>query len=327
MIKRLTIVLFVIIGFGGSVKAQDPEFTQFYANPLYLNPAFAGSDNCPRLTLDYRNQWPALASAYVTYSAAYDQYVSWLEGGAGINLVNDVQGDGAINTFYANIMYAYTFQINKVFNLKAGFQASYIYKSMNWDFIFPDMIHPLYGAIYPTQEQYVQTDNSKGYADFSVGMLGYTGYHYFGFAVNHITQPLESYRGNSDAVLPRKYTVHYGTKIPLTSSGFKRGELYISPNVVYQRQRDFEQFNYGLYFSRRSIVGGFWLRQNFKFQYDSFIMMLGFIQNKLKIAYSYDLTVSRLRNATLGAHEISVGYTFNCHAKPKSLKGIDCPSF
>ncbi len=24
-------------------KAQDPEFTQFYANPLYLNPAFAAT--------------------------------------------------------------------------------------------------------------------------------------------------------------------------------------------------------------------------------------------------------------------------------------------
>ncbi|MFT5922039.1 MAG: hypothetical protein ACI8TS_001371, partial [Flavobacteriales bacterium] len=39
-------------------KAQDPEFTQFYANPLYLNPAFAGTARCPRLVMNYRNQWP-----------------------------------------------------------------------------------------------------------------------------------------------------------------------------------------------------------------------------------------------------------------------------
>ena len=28
---------------GTKVSAQDPHFSQFYANPLYLNPAFAGT--------------------------------------------------------------------------------------------------------------------------------------------------------------------------------------------------------------------------------------------------------------------------------------------
>ena len=42
-------------------QAQDPQFTQFYANPLYLNPAFAGTARCPRLVMAYRNQWPSLS--------------------------------------------------------------------------------------------------------------------------------------------------------------------------------------------------------------------------------------------------------------------------
>ena len=46
--------------------AQDPEFTQFYANKLYLNPAFAGSHNCPRIVMNYRNQWPAITGNFVT---------------------------------------------------------------------------------------------------------------------------------------------------------------------------------------------------------------------------------------------------------------------
>ena len=43
------------------LKAQDPQFTQFYANPLYLNPAFAGTARCPRICMNYRNQWPNLS--------------------------------------------------------------------------------------------------------------------------------------------------------------------------------------------------------------------------------------------------------------------------
>ncbi|WP_343789462.1 type IX secretion system membrane protein PorP/SprF, partial [Wandonia haliotis] len=53
------------------VKAQDPIFTQFYANPLYLNPALAGTHGCPRFALNYRNQWPAISGNFVTYSASY----------------------------------------------------------------------------------------------------------------------------------------------------------------------------------------------------------------------------------------------------------------
>ncbi|MFM7667320.1 MAG: type IX secretion system membrane protein PorP/SprF, partial [Bacteroidota bacterium] len=41
-------------------QAQDPTFTQFYANPVYLNPALAGSHGCPRLASNYRNEWPQL---------------------------------------------------------------------------------------------------------------------------------------------------------------------------------------------------------------------------------------------------------------------------
>ena len=58
MLNRFLAMILLLTA--GSAYAQDPEFTQFYANPLYLNPAFAGSSHCPRMNLNYRNQWPAL---------------------------------------------------------------------------------------------------------------------------------------------------------------------------------------------------------------------------------------------------------------------------
>jgi hypothetical protein len=44
----------------GSVTAQDPQYSQFYAAPLYLNPAFAGATGQNRIGINYRNQWPAI---------------------------------------------------------------------------------------------------------------------------------------------------------------------------------------------------------------------------------------------------------------------------
>lgn len=297
-----------------------------------MNPAFAGSERCPRLTLNYRNQWPLLGSTYVTYSVSYDQYVDPLEGGVGLLLINDVQGDGAITSTMVSGMYSYLFKVNRFMNVRAGFQATYVQKSLNWDFIFPDMIHPLYGPIYPTTQQTPSSDFLKqNYFDFSAGVLATTPKYYFGVAVHHLTEHEESWAINgdinADAVLPRKYTVHFGTSIPLENRRFKRGELSLSPQFVFQQQQDFQQLNYGLYLSRSNIVAGAWVRQNFGFHYDSFILMVGFIQDKLKFAYSYDLTISKLRNQTLGAHEISYSMIFNCKRKLKKFRKINCPSF
>ena len=117
MIRRYFIVILVIFATSSLLKAQDPGFSQFYANHLYLNPAFAGAEKCPRIGLNYRNQWPKLGSTYITYNASYDQHVDFLEGGIGILLMQDVQGDGAITTTGVNLMYSYTIPINRNFSL------------------------------------------------------------------------------------------------------------------------------------------------------------------------------------------------------------------
>ncbi|MGC9331477.1 MAG: PorP/SprF family type IX secretion system membrane protein [Bacteroidales bacterium] len=328
MIKRILLILTIcLIGFSGKITAQDAHFSQFFANPLYLNPAFTGSDRCPRVNLSYRNQWPALGQTYVTYSLSYDQHVNVLKGGAGLLLMNDVQGDGTITATTLAGMYSYTLPVTRRFAIAGGFQAAFIIKTIEWNFIFPDMIHPLYGPIYATNEDASIVDDTKNYFDFSAGFVGFTENTFFGFAVHHLTEPAESFLRGSDAVLPRKFTVHFGTDIPINAKDFRRGELSIAPQLLFHQQGDFQQFNWGVYVNRKSIVAGFWLRQNFNFHYDSFIMLVGFRQDQIKVGYSYDLTVSKLKNSTLGAHEVTFGFTFNCNPPKSKYRTISCPSF
>jgi len=328
MAKRFIIVLSALfIGSWSVVQAQDAHFSQFYANSLYLNPAFAGAEGCPKLSLNYRNQWPALGPTYVTYSASYDQHLNALQGGVGLHLMNDVQGGGTITTTMISGMYSYTLPVTRRFYVAAGFQASYIMKTINWDFVFPNMIHPLYGPIYSSLENPDIINNQRNYVDFSTGLIAFSQRTFFGIAIHHLTQPSESFLRGSDAVLPRKFTAHFGTEVPINSSKFRRGELKIAPQLLFHQQGQFQQFNWGIYVARRQIVAGFWLRQNFNFQYDSFIMLAGFKQDNLRFAYSYDLTVSRLKNSTYGAHEVSVAFTFNCNPRDKKFSTISCPSF
>ena len=68
---------------------QDPGFSQFYSNPLYLNPAFTGTTELPRTTLNYRNQWPQKGATYTTYSLSFDRLSKKLNTGFGFLVLHD----------------------------------------------------------------------------------------------------------------------------------------------------------------------------------------------------------------------------------------------
>ena len=115
ILKKLIIICVLSIVSIDS-NAQDPTFTQFYSNPIYLNPAFAGSHGCPRFGLNYRNEWPSLTGNYVTYSAAYDQYFKNISGGIGVLVTHDEQGSGTIQTSMLGLIYSYHLKVTRKFS-------------------------------------------------------------------------------------------------------------------------------------------------------------------------------------------------------------------
>jgi len=308
------------------LSAQDPHFTQYYANPLYLNPAFAGTQVCPRLIFNYRNQWPQLSGTFVTYNASYDQHIDGITGGLGFYVLSDRAGQGTINTVSYNGIYSYRLVVNRSLSIKAGLQLGYQEKKLDWGKLtFGDQIDPKDGFIYNTSE--VQPPLKKGYVDFSAGFLVYSESMFLGFAAHHLTEPEEGFI--NEGKLPMKITVHAGGIIPFEKR--RRGKRKItdpsfSPNILYMQQRDFQQINYGFYINKYPLVGGLWYRQSTQ-NSDAFIALIGFQQSMFKIGYSYDLTVSKLSNASGGSHEISFAWQFDCRPKKKKLRAISCPSF
>lgn len=311
----------------GNLQAQDPHFSQFYASPIYLNPAFAGSAVCPRMVLNFRDQWPSITGTFVTYSAAYDQNFDKLSGGVGLLFMGDRAGQGTINTNSISAMYSYKMDVTRKFSIRAALQATYQQKSLNWDKLtFGDMIDEKYGFVYQTNEQRPGT-LTKGYADFSAGFLGYTENFFGGFAVHHLTEPEEGFISISK--IPRKFTAHAGYIFDIRRKSRKMRsptDISISPNILYQQQMKFQQINYGFYFNRFPFVAGLWYRQNVK-NSDAFIVLFGVQQETFKFGYTYDLTVSKLTNVTGGAHEISFIYQFPCPKSKRRVRAINCPSF
>lgn len=315
MNQRFLLPILVFTVFLFDLKAQDPQFTQFYANPLYLNPAFAGTARCPRICMNYRNQWPNLDGRYVTYSASYDMHVSALGGGIGAIVTTDNQAINTLKTTNASLIYSFLAPITREFSLKFALQATYLQKTIDTrGLTFGDMIDARRGFVWNTAEAIPQ--NKKVNADFSAGMLGYSRHYFFGLAVNHINQPDEGLVGVSR--LPVKVTAHGGAIIPLE----KGAESYLSPNILFQHQQNFNQLNLGLYYKKSGFVAGLWWRTG-----DAVIALVGIQNDNFKFGYSYDVTVSKLSGNTAGAHEISVQIQFECKSKKKKYRTISCPSF
>lgn len=85
------------------VVAQDPQFSQFHANPLYQNPAFTGSGKMGRLIVNYRKQWFSLNRDFETAAASYDTYLRDPDSrngqpalGLGFQVYRDKQGGGSL---------------------------------------------------------------------------------------------------------------------------------------------------------------------------------------------------------------------------------------
>ena len=315
---KIIIIIASMLIFKLEAHAQDPIFSQYYANPLYLNPAFAGSAHCARMTFNYRNQWPALTGQFITTSAAFDKYVCHV-GGVGVLLTNDRAGEGTIITNNASLIYSAIQPINRFYSISAGFQGTYAEKRVDWSKLtFGDMIDPRHGFVFQTAE--VPGDNVARYFDMSAGGMLYSNRLFMGVAVHHLAQPDEHLQ-TGPSPLPRKYTGHIGVTIKAGEST-KGEDVIISPNILYQQQQDFKQLNLGCYVSKGPVTGGFWYRNK-----DSFIILVGIQKGLLKFGYSYDVTISKLSMRTAGSHEISLQMTLECKRCKKSFRTVSCPSF
>ena len=308
--KRTSLLIFMILACIVRGNAQDAIYSQFYANPIYLNPALAGSKLCQRITLNYRNQWPSIQQGYVSYSAAWDQSFDKLSGAFGVIVNTDVGGGGIYNKFSGSGIYSYRLQASRDIILNAGLQAGYMEYRLDWNkLVLGDQINVHTGSLEPTREGLPPKLNI-GNVDFSAGLLaGYKESAYFGIAVNHLTRPDIAFYEGSTNRLPLRLTLHSGMLIDLSQIRHVEdyGNFSISPNIVYVQQGKFRQLNAGMYVNMFPLVGGLWLRHSFG-NPDAVIVLLGYQQKNCKIEYSFDYTISRITIQSAGAHEISIAW-------------------
>ena len=288
--------------------AQDPGFSQFFANPLYLNPAFAGTSELPRVVLNYRNQWPQKGATFTTYSVSFDQQTKNLNSGFGFQLYHDRELNNVVNSSSGLIIYSYHVKLGNQSFMTLGVQGGMVLKQFNTSsLIFPSEINQLSGEITGGNTAY--SGEKKGYPDFAVGALGQHSDFYWGASVHHLSRPDESIiEGDQKGKLPLKVTVHGGANSRKFHYGLLSRRFTISPNILYQQQGTFKQINLGFYMIEKSFLFGGWFRNNWDIRPDALIFLAGMAKNKFRFGYSFDLTLSKLSNYSYGSHELSLTF-------------------
>ena len=122
-----------------SAKAQDPQFTQFYANPLYLAPSYSGGIPGHRATMNYRNQWTFVPGTFQTYSVSYDHNFMSFNSGLGLLVLGDYAGDGRLGTTMAGLLYSYDIVPHPDYHIRPGIGFYYLQHSVDYSrLIFGD---------------------------------------------------------------------------------------------------------------------------------------------------------------------------------------------
>ena len=346
-VKFLVFLLF-ILGSNTFVTAQDAQYSQFYAAPLYLNPAFTGSTQQARAGINYRNQWPAVEASFLTQSAFFDIHFMDYNSSVGMIVNRDVEGLAGLNSTSAAALFSYSLYLNEWLAFTPGIQAGYYYRSLNFSALtFGDQFDPNTGQfISPSSAEQFNSGFSKGFFDVSTGGLFYTRTMWLGAAWHHLTRPSQSFIDPSD-ILPWKISVHGGVKIPLNQSqpnyDYPR-ERSITPSFQYKHQGPFDQIDLGIYLTTEPLVFGLWYRGipfktvNGIINNESIFFQMGLIKkgmrnsapDELNIGYSYDITISGLGAGSGGAHEISLSYSWSMRdprKPPKEKMFNPCPRF
>lgn len=333
MSLRRTIALLVVVAGTGAMRAQDAQFTQFYAAPTYLSPAFAGTGAQSRMALQYRDQWPSIPGAFVTYNFALDHYLNELNSGIGLVATHDRAGSGAMSYTSITGQYAYEIELKRKVFIRPALQLGYVNHSVDYSrLVFGDQLTR--GGDIATYESLAR--RTVGYVDMGTGVLFFTPKLWLGMAMHHLNEPDQSLLLGESAV-PRKFSMHGGYRMNIRTAVIRKHQQALVGAFNYRSQGKYDQLDIGAYYELEPVFAGIWYRgipvKHYEPGYannDAIALLMGVTVKDWRVGYSYDLTISNLASRSGGAHEVSIIYDWADRRRRKAMskrRVVPCAKF
>ena len=288
--KRIIGLVLVSIGFANALQAQqDPHFTQFFENTLFVNPAYAGSKDVLNVTGLHREQWVGFAGRPVSSTLSVHSPLSYRSGGLGLTMVNDHNGPVDQTMFYGDFSYSLKFKNNSklAFGIKGGL----------------NLVNVGSASLEATDQNDVnllRDVRNNVNPNFGFGIYYHTPVWFAGVSTPKLLE--QSYDGSKTNVEKRHYfanvggviTVNNAWKIrPMSQAKFTVGapmSLDVSVAGIYK-----DRFYIGGLYRLDAAFGAF-------VQYQ--------LTSQFKLGFATDFGTQEIRNYNYGTFEVMASYDF-----------------
>ncbi|MEZ4722236.1 MAG: PorP/SprF family type IX secretion system membrane protein [Flavobacteriales bacterium] len=314
--KKLLFAI-AIIWASNTIAQQSWQLTQYTSNMYLVNPATAGERKMLDMNFSYRQQWlgsqyapktyyisgtsrilepKTLRSTTVPTSADYGEKVEkgkLVHSVGGLLLRDDF---GAFSYTSIGASYNIHVPINRSWKLSAALKGT----MKNW--VFDPTKTQTGTANDPTLAQF--TANSQAFNDWipslDLGLYAYSRYLFVSYATDQLTQGQLKFEGTT--VNPALQMTHYamvGGRIALSQST----HLVPSTLIKYTASSPISMdFNLKLDVQDRYFASA-------GYRYNSDIILVGglFLNDMMKIGYSFDYPINSTKTLGFGSHEFFLG--------------------
>jgi len=313
------------------LQAQEPVFSQYYLNPVYMNPALAGIDNQYKFCFNRRQQWSGIPSQFNTTSISYDSWSNYTNSGFSILNTNNIEGEGLLTTnkFSTGLSYRLWDRNNSPIKFQIGLHWQRTTKIIDWSkLVFMDDLDPVHGDIFSSSfvphpsNRYVDDNFTLGSvfvyrfrkgARIGRNAIGFDLDTELGYAVSNLMEMPDAFFSPYTQAL-RKYTLHGSVTKSIIKNGSNKGA--VKGSFFYQKHGFLSTLQFGAKGIAYPLQFGVFYRSQittidnkkseslyFLISYQKVIPKANMV---MLFSYSRDLTLSKLNTSTNGTDEIAI---------------------
>ncbi len=302
----IAVSLILLVGTSNKLMAQyDPMFTQYMFNEMFINPAYAGSKEALAINALHRQQWVGFEGRPVTTTLSLHGPLANNKMGVGLSVLNESVADGKLKRNLVYATYAYRIKTGEKGHLSFGLMGGAHIQSNN------------YATLQTTDLNDVRFSANTGSVltpNFGAGVYYSTQKFYAGFSIPRMVADNLGISSGGKVeknikVDPTKFH-YYFTVGRVFDAG---ADLKLKPQIMLKAIKNAPvEMDINL---NALIMEKLWIGASYRTKADmSFITGLQ-ITPQFLVSYSYDYSLSKIRDFSSGSHEIGLGYVFGFKGK------------
>lgn len=303
MKKRFSHSLLIVLLVGTQgLYAQQPSLASLYnVNPYIVNPAYAGQDTTLNVSGWFRKQWTGLKGTPTTALLSADMPLFALRSGIGLQIDNDIIG--AQRQTGVKLSWMYRAISDKKVNVSVAASAGLRQLSLNGAILqTPDGDYD--GGVVIHNDNTLPAGRESGMVPlFDLGVLLQAGRLGGGFAL-HNAIPVQGTVGNARFLINRQWIAHVDYRWQPSR------DIGIRPSVLLRSDEIKIQTDFSLCLDYKNNIFALLSWRGYSDDTaEGLILGAGAkLSSNMFLMYSYDLSLSGLRNVNGGSHEVILKY-------------------